>query len=57
MNKVPDAICKDLARLAAKPEDEIDFSDIPATHEADWQSAVRGKFYHPVGGAPHTAER
>ena len=45
MNKVPESIGKELAGLAAKPENEIDFSDIPSTNEADWRVAERGKFY------------
>ena len=48
MKKVPEAVLKELAALAAKPESEIDFSDIPATDEKDWQGAVRGRFYRPV---------
>ena len=48
MNKIPEAIRKELAMLSAKPESEIDFSDIPATTEQDWQGAVRGKFYRPI---------
>ena len=48
MNKVPESIRKELAALAAKPDSEIDFSDIPATTEQDWRGAVRGKFYRPV---------
>jgi uncharacterized protein (DUF4415 family) len=48
MNKVPEAIRKELAALAAKPESEIDFSDVPATTEQDWQGARRGQFYRPV---------
>lgn len=48
MNKVPESIRKELAALAAKPESEIDFSDIPATAVQDWQGAARGKFYRPV---------
>ena len=48
MNKIPDSIRKELAALAAKPESEIDLSDIPATSEEDWQGAVRGKFYKPI---------
>lgn len=39
---------KVLASLAAKPESEIDFSDIPAMTERDWRGAERGKFYRPV---------
>ncbi|WP_041742263.1 BrnA antitoxin family protein [Collimonas fungivorans] len=48
MNKVPESIRKELAALAAKPESDIDFSDLPATTKQDWQGAVRGKFYRPV---------
>jgi len=48
MNKVPESIRKELAALAAKPESEIDFSDLPATSEQDWQGAVRGKLYRPI---------
>ena len=48
MNKVPESIRKELAALAAKPENEIDFSDLPPTTEQDWYGAVRGKFYRPI---------
>jgi uncharacterized protein (DUF4415 family) len=36
----------ELARLAAKSEDDIDTSDIPET--SAWSRAVVGKFYRPV---------
>ena len=48
MNKVPESIRKELGALAAKPENEIDFSDLPPTTEQDWHGAVRGKFYRPI---------
>jgi uncharacterized protein (DUF4415 family) len=48
MKKVPEAVRKELAVLAGKSDDDIDFSDIPATPEGDWDGAVRGKFYRPV---------
>ena len=48
MNKVPEAVRKELAALAAKLESEIDFSDLPPTADRDWQGAVRGKFYRPI---------
>ena len=48
MNKVPESVRKELAALAAKPEDAIDFSDLPATSRKDWQGATRGKFYRPI---------
>ena len=36
------------ALRAAMPDDDIDFSDIPATTEAMWKNAEIGKFYRPV---------
>ena len=48
MNEVPESIRKELAALAAKPENDIDFSDLPATTAPDWQGARRGPFYRPV---------
>jgi len=48
MNKVPESVRKELAALTAMAEDDIDFSDIPATTLHDWKGAVRGKFYRPV---------
>ena len=48
MNKAPESIRQELAALAAQPESEIDFSDLPATTEQDWQGARRGQFYRPV---------
>jgi uncharacterized protein (DUF4415 family) len=37
-----------LAALAARPDSEIDLSDIPELTEEDWKNAVRGKHYRPV---------
>ena len=48
MNKIPDAVRKELAALAGKPESDIHFSDIPATSQQDWRGAARGKFYRPI---------
>jgi uncharacterized protein (DUF4415 family) len=48
MNKVPESLRKELAALAAKSENDIDFSDIPATTATEWSSSTRGKFYRPV---------
>ena len=48
MSKIPESVRKELAVLAAKPENEIDLSDIPATTAKDWHGAVRGKFYRPI---------
>jgi uncharacterized protein (DUF4415 family) len=36
------------AQQVAKPEGEIDFSDLPATQRKDWQGAERGKFYRSI---------
>jgi hypothetical protein len=53
MNKVPDSVRKELAALAAKPESEIDFSDLPATQRKDWQGAQR----QVIPAHPTTADR
>ena len=37
-----------LRRLAARPDSEIDMSDIPELTKEEWKHAVRGKFYRPV---------
>jgi len=37
-----------LARLAARPDSEIDFSDIPPLDERFWDNAVRNPFYRPI---------
>jgi uncharacterized protein (DUF4415 family) len=37
-----------LAEIAAMPDDEIDFSDIPELTEKFWQNAVPNPFYKPV---------
>jgi len=48
MSKVPEAICKELAALAARPDSDIDFSGLPPTTVQDWEGAERGKFYRPL---------
>jgi uncharacterized protein (DUF4415 family) len=48
MSKIPEAVRKELAALAAKPESEIDLSDLPATTAKDWRGANRGQFYRPI---------
>ena len=48
MNRAPESIRKELAALAAKPESELDLTDIPATIRQDWTGAVRGRFYRPL---------
>jgi uncharacterized protein (DUF4415 family) len=37
-----------LARLAERPDAEIDFSDIPPLKEGFWENAVRNPFYRPI---------
>ena len=37
---------KELRALAARPDSEIDLSDIPEI--VDWSGAVVGKFYRPI---------
>jgi len=37
-----------LARIAARPDEEIDFSEIPLLKESFWKTAVRNPFYRPV---------
>lgn len=37
---------KELQALAAKPDSEIDLTDIPEI--LDWSGAVVGKFYRPI---------
>ena len=48
MRNIPDSVRKELADLAGMSDDDIDFSDIPPTTSADWDGAVRGKFYRPI---------
>lgn len=37
-----------LKKLALRPEDQIDTSDIPELTEKFWQNAVRNPFYRPL---------
>jgi uncharacterized protein (DUF4415 family) len=39
---------KRLKALAAKPDSEIDYSDIPPLTEEFWKNAVRNPFYRPT---------
>jgi hypothetical protein len=38
-----------LKALAARPDNEIDTSDIPEMTEEQWKNARRGHFYPPPG--------
>ena len=37
-----------LLALGARPDSEIDFSDIPELTDEQWKNAERGRFYRPV---------
>jgi len=37
-----------LQALEARPDSEIDLSDIPEMTEEEWKNAERGHFYRPV---------
>lgn len=39
---------RQIAALAANPDSEIDYSDIPRLPEAFWKNAMRNPFYRPV---------
>ena len=39
---------KELAALAALPDQQIDTSDIPELPPGAWKNAVRGRFYRPL---------
>lgn len=38
----------ELEALAAKPDSDIDYSDIPPLPEESWNSARRGRLYRPT---------
>ena len=38
----------ELAKLAAMSDEQIDYSDIPATTPEQWREAEQGRFYRPV---------
>jgi uncharacterized protein (DUF4415 family) len=38
----------ELAALGARPDAEIDYSDIPPLNEEFWKNAMRGRFYKPT---------
>jgi uncharacterized protein (DUF4415 family) len=47
-NKITAKRKRELAELAARPDSEIDRSEIPPLTEKFWQKAVRNPFYRPV---------
>lgn len=46
MKRVSKKLAKELAHIAALPDDQIDFSDIPEV--LDWSDGVVGKYYRPI---------
>jgi uncharacterized protein (DUF4415 family) len=38
----------ELEALAARPDFEIDLTDIPEVTEVQWKNAERGRFYRPI---------
>jgi hypothetical protein len=42
-----------LKALAARPDSEIDYSDIPQLSDELWKKAVRGRFYKPGEASDH----
>jgi uncharacterized protein (DUF4415 family) len=39
---------RELAAIAALPDEQIDTSDIPELPPSAWKNAVRGRFYRPI---------
>jgi uncharacterized protein (DUF4415 family) len=39
---------KEIAALIARPDSEIDYSDIPELDEKFWKNAVRNPYFRPV---------
>ena len=46
--ELTEAQLANLKRLSARPDSEIDTSDIPELTDEQWKHAVRGRFYRPV---------
>ena len=46
MKPVPESAREELAALAQKSDEDIDYSNIPATKDEEWAGAVRNKFSH-----------
>lgn len=46
MKRVSKKQAKELAALAAQPDEEIDLTDLPEA--LDWDGAVVGKYYKPI---------
>ena len=46
--ELTEAQIANLKALAARPDSEIDFSDIPELTAEQWKKGIRGHFYSPV---------
>ena len=46
--ELTEAQIANLKALAARPDSEIDFSDIPELTAEQWKKGIRGHFYRPV---------
>jgi uncharacterized protein (DUF4415 family) len=46
--KLTPASKRKLAKLAERPDSEIDYSDIPPLPESFWRNGVRNPFYRPI---------
>jgi len=46
--ELTEAQIANLEALAARPDSEIDTSDIPVLTDEQWKNAERGRFYRPV---------
>lgn len=44
---LPKRHVRELEKLRDLPDDQIDFSDIPATTAKDWEGAIRNPFLYP----------
>ena len=48
MNKAREIARKEIVKLAAMVEGDIDLSDLPASTAKAWKNAERGQFYRPI---------
>ena len=46
--ELTEARIANLEALAARPDSEIDLSDVPEMTDEQWKNAERGRFYRPV---------
>ena len=44
----PEEVARLRAQNDARPDDDIDYSDIPQQNPKDWEHAVQGRFYRPI---------